>query len=79
MFDADIVRPLPRFASIMRNLSLQLTVYLIDNYNKVHTVLRMVFTFNISNIKKEGGFNIMNCVQIMWCIQFLPLSAPPKL
>ena len=43
-----------------------------------HSVLRVVLTFNISNIKKEGGFDSRIFVGIMWYTQFFPLSAPPK-
>ena len=40
-----------------------------------YSVLRIVFTFNNSNTKKEGGFDSRIYVQITWYVQFFPLSA----
>ena len=50
----------------------------IDNYISNHSVLKVILTFNISNIKKEGGFDSKIFVGIMWYTQFFPLSAPLK-
>ena len=41
-----------------------------------HSVLRMISTFNISNTKKDCGFDSRILVQIIWYIQIFPLSAP---
>ena len=42
---------------------------------QAHSVLKVILTFNISNIKKEGGFDSRIYEQITWYIQFFPLSA----
>ena len=44
-----------------------------------HRVPRVILTFDISNTKKVNIFDTRIYVQIMLYIQFLPVSAPPKL
>ena len=39
-----------------------------------HSVLRVILTFNISNLKKNFGFDSRSCVQITWYAQFFPLT-----
>ena len=42
------------------------------------SVLRLVLTFNISNLKKDNGFYTRIYVQITWYAQFFPLTALTK-
>ena len=61
-----------------KRLALHSVNFLEQTTQTKHSVLRVVLTFNISNIKKEGGFDSKIFVGIMWYTQFFPLSAPPK-
>ena len=38
-------------------------------------MLKGILTFNISNIKKKGGFGSRIYVRITWYAQFYPLTA----
>ena len=40
----------------------------------VHSLLKVILTFNISNLKKKGAFGSRIYVQITWYAQFFPLS-----
>ena len=48
----------------------------LNNFSAVlHRLLRIVLTFNISNMRKEGGFDSIIYVGITWYTQFFPVSA----